>query len=140
MMRSLVHWGFLLTLIAATAAGCRKTEEAPALKEVQRVHSGALDVVLLSPTGALRQGKGSFVLEFRAADGQLVDAGTVNVNATMVMAGMAPMLGQTTINPTSTKGRYEVTSDLNMAGSWRFSIEWDGPAGRGSTSLPGSVL
>jgi hypothetical protein len=140
MMRSLVHWGFLLTLIAATASGCRKAEEAPALKEVQRVHSGALDVVLLSPTGALRQGKDSFVLEFRAADGQLVDAGTVNVNATMVMAGMAPMLGQTTINPTSTRGRYEMTSDLNMAGSWRFSIEWDGPAGRGSTSLQGTVL
>jgi hypothetical protein len=140
MMRSLVHWGFLLTLIAATASGCGKAAEAPALKEVQRVHSGALDVVLLSPTGALRRGKDSFVLEFRAADGQLVDAGTVNVNATMVMAGMAPMLGEITVNPTSTKGRYEVASDLNMAGSWRLSVDWNGPAGRGSTSLPGTVL
>ena len=140
MMRSLMHWGLLLTLIAATASGCRKAEEAAALKEVQRVHSGALDVVLLSPTGALRQGKDSFVLEFRAADGQLVDAGTVNVNATMVMAGMAPMLGGTTVNPTSTKGRYEVASDLNMAGNWRLSVDWNGPAGRGSASLSGTVL
>ena len=139
MMRSLMHWGLLLALIA-TAFGCGKAEEAPALKEVQRIHSGALDVVLLSPTGALRQGKDSFFLEFRAADGQLVDAGTVNVNATMVMAGMAPMLGGTTVNPTSTKGRYEVASDLNMAGNWRLSVDWNGPAGRGSASLSGTVL
>jgi anion-transporting ArsA/GET3 family ATPase len=139
MMRSLLHWGFLLTLIAATASGCGKAEEAPALKEVQRVHSGALDVILLSPTGALRQGKDSFVLEFRAADGQLVDAGTVNVNATMVMAGMAPMLGGSTVSPTATKGRYDVRTDLNMAGGWRFTVEWNGPAGQGSTSLAGTV-
>ncbi len=138
-MRSLMHWGLRLTLIAAIASGCGTAEEAPALKEVQRVHAGALDVVLLSASGALKQGKDAFVLEFRAADGQLVDVGTVNVNATMVMAGMAPMLGQTTINPTSTKGRYEVASNLNMAGSWRFTVEWNGPAGQGSTSLAGTV-
>ena len=137
-MRSLMPWGLLLTLIA-TASGCGKGEEAPALKEVQRVHAGALDVVLLSASGALKQGKDSFVLEFRGADGQLVDVGTVNVNATMAMAGMGPMLGESTVNPTSTKGRYEVASNLNMAGSWRFTVEWNGPAGQGSTSLAGTV-
>ena len=133
-----MHWG-LLAVIASCTLACRKPEQAPALKEVQRVHAGALDVVLLSASGALKQGKDSFVLEFRGADGQLVDVGAVNVNATMVMAGMAPMLGQTTINPTSTKGRYEVASNLNMAGSWRFTVEWNGPAGKGSTSLAGTV-
>ena len=138
MMRSLMPWGLLLTLIA-TASGCGKGEEAPALKEVQRVHAGALDVVLLSGSGALKQGKDSFVLEFRSADGQLVDVGTVNLNATMAMAGMGPMLGESTVNPTSTKGRYEVASNLNMAGSWRFTVEWNGPAGKGSTSLAGTV-
>ncbi len=138
MMRSLMLWGFLLTLIA-TASGCGKAEEAVPLKEVQRVHAGALDVVLLSASGALKQGKDSFVLEFRGADGQLVDVGTVNMNATMAMAGMGPMLGESTVNPTSTKGRYEVASNLNMAGSWRFTVEWNGPAGQGSTSLAGTV-
>jgi hypothetical protein len=138
MMRSLMPWGLLLTLVA-TGSGCGKGEEAPALKEVQRVHAGALDVVLLSGSGALKQGKDSFVLEFRGADGQLVDVGTVNVNATMAMAGMGPMLGESTVNPTSTKGRYEVASNLNMAGSWRFTVEWNGPAGKGSTSLAGTV-
>ena len=138
-MPSLMHWGLLLTLIATVASGCRTAGESTALKEVQRVHAGALDVVLLSASGALNQGKDSFVLEFRSADGQLVDVGTVNVNATMAMAGMGPMLGESTVNPTSTKGRYEVASNLNMAGSWRFTVEWNGPAGQGSTSLAGTV-
>jgi len=133
-----MHWG-LLAAIASCSLACRNAEQAPALKEVQRVHAGALDLVLLSASGALKQGKDAFVLEFRSADGQLVDVGTVNVNATMAMAGMGPMLGESTVNPTSTKGRYEVASNLNMAGSWRFTVEWNGPAGKGSTSLAGTV-
>jgi hypothetical protein len=141
MTRSLMRRGLLLTLIAliAAAPGCGKAEDASALKEVQRVRAGALEVVVLTPTGALRQGKDSFVLEFRGADGQLVDVGTVNVNATMAMAGMGPMLGQTTVTATSTKGRYQVASNLTMAGSWRFTVEWNGPAGHGSTSLAGTA-
>ena len=55
-MRSLVRWGLLFAMIAAMAQGCRNTEQAP-LKEIQRVRAGVLDVVVLSPTGALRQGK-----------------------------------------------------------------------------------
>jgi len=94
-MGSLVRWGLLFAMIAATAQGCRNTEQAP-LKEIQRVHSGALDLVVLSPTGALRQGKDSFVLEFRDSGGQLADVGAVIVNATMPMAGMAPMLTHST--------------------------------------------
>jgi hypothetical protein len=138
-MRSLMHAGLVLTLIATVASGCGTAEEPTALKEVQRVHAGSLDVVLLSASGTLKQGKDAFVLEFRGSDGQLVDVGTVKVNATMAMAGMAPMFGESTVNPTSTKGRYEVASDLNMAGGWRFAIEWNGPAGQGSTSLSRTV-
>jgi hypothetical protein len=64
----------------------------------------------------------------------------VNVNASMPMAGMAPMFGDCMVTPTATKGRYDVASDLGMAGTWRLQVAWNGPAGRGSASLPGSVL
>jgi hypothetical protein len=138
-MRSFATWGFVLALMASAAGACRPSEQAP-LKELQRAHAGMLDVVLLSAGDALRQGKDSFVLEFRNPDGQLLDVGTVSVNATMAMAGMAPMFGVSTVKETATKGRYEITSDLNMAGTWRFAVEWNGPAGRGSTSLSGPVL
>jgi hypothetical protein len=139
-MRSLTNWGLILALMAASVAGCQKAELARPLKELQRAHSGTLNVVLLSEEGALRRGKGSFVLEFRGSDGQLADVGTVSLTATMTMPGMAPMFGDTAVKATATRGRYEVTSDLDMAGTWRITVEWNGPAGRGSTSLPGSVL
>jgi hypothetical protein len=138
-MRALMNWGLILALTATGVAGCRQAELSPPLKELKRAHVNTLDIVFLSEEETLRKGKGSFVLEFRGPDGQLVDVGTVRVNATMTMPGMSPMFGESTVNPTATKGRYDVRSDLSMAGGWRFVIEWSGPAGRGSTSLAGTV-
>ena len=127
--------GVLLLLV--TACGSGQTAQ---LKELQRVKAGALDIVLLAPGDSLKQGKGSFVVEFRDAGGNLVDVGNVMVGASMPMAGMAPMFGESTVTPSATKGRYDVASDFGMAGTWRLQVAWDGPAGKGSTSLPGSVL
>jgi hypothetical protein len=134
-MRSLV-----LGLLVLVSTACAGTDQAAQLKELQRVKAGALNVVLLAPGDALKRGKGSFVLEFRDAGGSLVDVGTVMVGASMPMAGMAPMFGECNVSPSAAKGRYDVSSDLEMAGTWRLQIAWDGPAGKGSASLPGSVL
>jgi YtkA-like protein len=135
-MRSLV--GSIGALLLLAACGCG--DQAAPLKELQRAKSGNLNVVLLSAGDSLKQGKGTFVIEFRDPGGGLVDVGTVNVSASMPMAGMAPMFGDCMVMPTATKGRYDVASDLGMAGTWRLQIAWNGPAGRGSASLPGSVL
>lgn len=132
-MRSLI---LTLVVLVAVACGNKATE----LKELQRAKSGALNVVLLSSGDSLKQGQSNFAVEFRDNAGNLVDAGTVNVNATMPMAGMAPMIGDCTVTPTSTKGRYDVATNLGMAGTWRLQISWNGPAGQGSVSMPGSVL
>jgi hypothetical protein len=139
-MRAAMNWGVILALTVIGIAGCRQAEQAAPLKELQRVRSGALNIVLLSDAETLQRGKDAFVVEFRGADGQLVDVGTVTVTATMTMAGMSPMFGDTAVKPTATKGRYEVSSDLSMAGTWRVNVEWNGPAGRGSASVPGTVL
>ena len=110
------------------------------LRELRRVRSGSLDVVLLSPNDTLRQGKDTFVVEFRsAANGQLADVGDVRASATMLMAGMAPMGGSVEVRPTDTNGRYSVTTDLSMAGDWQVGVEWNGPAGRGSAVLSTSA-
>jgi YtkA-like protein len=129
-----------VTLVILLAAACGGGDQTAQLKELQRVKAGALDVVLLAPGDAIKQGKGSFVLEFRDAGGNLVDVGMVTVGASMPMPGMAPMFGGSTVMPTEMRGRYEVASDFGMAGTWRLQIAWDGPAGKGSASLPGSVL
>jgi len=124
-------------LLLLTACGSNETAQ---LKELQRVKAGAMDIVLLAPGDSLKQGQGRFVLEFRDAGGNLVDVGNVMVGASMPMPGMAPMFGESTVTPSATKGRYDVASDFGMAGTWRLQIAWDGPAGKGSASVPGSVL
>jgi YtkA-like protein len=128
------------TLVIILVAACGGADSTAQLKELQRVKAGPLDVVLLAPGEALKQGQGNFVLEFRDAGGSLVDVGSVMVRASMAMPGMSPMFGECMVMPSATKGRYEVSSNLGMAGTWRLQIAWDGPAGKGSASIPGSVL
>jgi len=128
------------TLAILLVAACGGDDQTAQLKEVQRVKAGSMEVVLLAPGDSLKKGKGNFALEFRNADGDLVDVGSVMVGASMPMPGMAPMFGECLVTPSPTKGRYEVVSELGMAGTWRLQIAWNGPAGKGSASLPGSVL
>lgn len=109
------------------------------MRELQRVKADALEVVLLAPSDALAKGKGFAILEFHDTNGSLVDVGMVKVNATMSMAGMAPMIGGSEAKPTPAPGRYELATDFSMAGSWQLAIEWDGPKGRGSARMPGTV-
>jgi hypothetical protein len=128
----------ILTAAAAIAAGCCGPATPPKLNELQKARSGNLEVVLLSSNDALRQGKDEFTLEFRSSDGTLVDAGSVRATATMPMPG-SPMFGSIDVRSTETKGRYAAAGDFSMAGTWRLSVEWDGPAGQGSVTFPGTV-
>ncbi|HET7216411.1 MAG TPA: efflux RND transporter permease subunit, partial [Vicinamibacterales bacterium] len=106
---------------------------------VQTVRAGDLDVVLLSPTGALHQGRNAFTIEFRrAGTSTLVDVGTVRASANMSMPGMA-MSGGLQIERPAVPGRYGATAEFGMAGAWRMAIEWDGPAGKGSVNFEGGV-
>ena len=123
----------LLTACILTTAACGKPVGSDQI-ELQRVHSGGLDIVLLSGDGALTHGKDAFTLEFRRGD-TLVDVGTVKAGASMAMAGMAPMLGSVFVERSDMPGRYTAETDLSMSGGWQLKIDWDGPAGKGSASL-----
>ena len=106
---------------------------------VQTVAAGEIDVVLLSPTGTLRQGRNAFTIEFRRAGGDtLVDAGTVRASANMPMPGMVMSSGLQ-VAATGVPGRYTATAEFGMAGAWQMAIEWDGPAGKGSVKFEGGV-
>jgi Cu(I)/Ag(I) efflux system membrane protein CusA/SilA len=109
------------------------------LQVVQTVRAGELDVVLLSPTGTLRQGRNSFAIEFRrTGTDALVDAGSVHASANMTMPGMV-MSGGLQVTPTKVTGRYAATAEFGMAGAWQMALEWNGPAGRGSVRFEGGV-
>jgi hypothetical protein len=130
----------VLLLGACTAKSDTPQPGTSGLTEVQRTTSGDLDVVLLAASDALPEGKSQATLEFQAgADRHLVDVGTVKAAATMPMPGMSPMLGSVFVNKSDTPGRYTVDADLGMTGTWRLTVEWDGPAGKGSASFPGTV-
>jgi len=49
------------------------------------------------------------------------------------------MSGNLQVTPAKEPGRYGATAEFGMAGSWQMSIEWSGPAGRGSVSFQGAV-
>lgn len=128
------------TFLVWRAAAPREPASANAAGTVIRsVRADDLDIVLLSPTGTLHQGQSAFTIEFRrAGTSDLVDAGTVRAGATMLMPGMV-MSGGLLVAPTSVRGRYAVTGDFGMAGTWQMSVAWDGPAGTGSVDFEGGV-
>jgi Cu(I)/Ag(I) efflux system membrane protein CusA/SilA len=126
--------GWRLTRPPATDAG----PAAAGGRVVQTVRSGDLDIVVLSPTGTLRSGRNTFTIEFRSSSGALVDVGTLRVSANMTMPGMV-MTGNVQVQPSGVPGRFTATAEFGMAGSWPISVEWDGPAGRGSANFQGSV-
>jgi hypothetical protein len=89
----------------------------------------------------MRQGRATFTIEFRSAlTHQLVDVGTLHVNPTMVMPGMA-MQATTTLIEASPPGRYRLSADFGMAGIWKLNLEWSGTAttARGSLVVNGDV-
>lgn len=109
------------------------------MTEVQRVRSGALDVVLLARTDALRQTRNYCALEFRTgADLHPVDVGTVLVHTTMSMEG-TPMSGFVTDVKHVGTGRYEVEMVMAMAGTWQISVDWEGATGTGSAMFEALV-
>ena len=124
--------------IAALVVACGGGGADSGLKEVQRVKSGDLDIVLLSEDGTLNQGKDAFVIEFRKADGTLVDAGTVTTSANMPMPGMT-MPGSVQVERADVPGRYRANGDFGMAGAWKMKVDWNGPPGQGSVSFDGTV-
>ena len=102
------------------------------------MNASGVQISLLSPTGTLHQGRNTFTIEFRSADGHLVDAGAVRASGNMAMPGMVMSSGLQ-VQRTDVVGRYQASAEFAMAGAWRMAIEWDGPAGKGSVNFEGAV-
>lgn len=107
--------------------------------ELKAIHTATVkDVVvtLLSDSGQWMAGPNSFVLEFAsAATRQPLDVGRVTLGASMAMPGMAPMKKSATITPDKTPGRYLATISFPDVGAREVTVNWDGPAGKGSARL-----
>jgi Cu(I)/Ag(I) efflux system membrane protein CusA/SilA len=138
----------LVVLLIAVASGgwwlrermaAQPQADVPAGAVLQTVRSGDLAITLSNPRGELRAGANDFQIEFRSArTNTRVNVGVVRLNAAMTMPGMA-MTGTTLVTPGERPGVYEAKGDFGMAGSWQMTLEWNGPAGRGSAAFNGSV-
>ncbi len=128
----------IIAAVALAQAWRAHRAESQAGAPVQRIRSGDLTVVLLSQTGTLHQGRNTFTIEFRGANGSLMDVGSVHTSANMAMPGMV-MSGGVEVSRTTVAGRYQATAEFGMAGTWKMASEWDGPAGRGSVNFEGTV-
>jgi Cu(I)/Ag(I) efflux system membrane protein CusA/SilA len=143
--KRLIAIGLIALLVLASVVVWQLSRSEPtgadrvAAGVVQTIRAGDLDIVVLSPTGTLRQGRNTFTIEFRRADANtLVDVGMVRASSTMPMPGMV-MASGLQVQPTGVPGRYSATADFGMAGAWQTAIEWDGPAGKGSVNFEGGV-
>jgi Cu(I)/Ag(I) efflux system membrane protein CusA/SilA len=106
---------------------------------IRTVEANGVRVTVLSPDGALHQGRNVFSIEFRnAGTNEMIDVGNVRASAAMTMPGMA-MSGGLQTTATNQPGRYTVSGDFGMAGTWQLSIEWNGPAGVGKVAFEGAV-
>jgi len=125
--------------LAQRGGGAGDETESNQVPPVQTVRSGSLEIRVISATGALSQGRSSFIIEFRnSATGALADVGTVRAGAAMTMPGMV-MSGNVQVVPSGTPGRYTASGEFGMAGAWQFTVEWQGPAGNGSVAFEGSI-
>jgi hypothetical protein len=93
-----------------------------------------LTVTLSSPDGQLRNGDNDVLIEFRDSSGNLVDVGNVKFELNMNMTGMQMHEGAN-IEPAGTPGRYRAKIKAGMAGDWAGKLSYDGPRGRGQTTV-----
>jgi hypothetical protein len=128
-MRKFAHLKMTMKFLASVAAfvlvlGCNGNADSD-LKSIQRQTSGDYTVSILSPTGTMKNGSSTYILEFRkTSDNQLADVGKVDVSPVMEMPGMAPMMGGADVRTTGTPGRYEVKGNLTMAGLWKVNVKF----------------
>jgi hypothetical protein len=142
MNRYLKLGALAIAAIVTVACGTDKPAEettAQRGKQISVQKSGDLTIALENESGELKMGQNRFVVSFRSANGQPVDAGKVTVSSSMAMPGMAPMVAPVELQPAGQVGTYSLTGDFAMSGAWKFEIRWDGPAGQGTTSFSTNV-
>lgn len=119
-------------LAALLTGGLANGASGAELKVIQTQKAKDVVIALKSESGQWTQGKNAFVLEFTSPDGKAIDAGKVTLSTSMSMPGMAPMIAGATVTPDAGPGRYLGTISFPDSGARQVTVNWDGPAGKGS--------
>jgi len=93
---------------------------------IQQQETGNYVVSLLGVSTELEQSSNRLALEIReTSTHELTSVNNLQVQATMSMAGMAPMFGDVSGPNETGPGRYELEADLTMVGGWSLVITFD---------------
>ena len=84
--------------------------------------------------GKLHQGDNETTIEFRGAKARLVDVGKVNLQIDNNMPGKQ-IHRDVVVERTATRGLYRAKIQVEP-GDWNMKISYDGPHGKGETTLP----
>ena len=85
--------------------------------------------------GKLHQGDNETSIEFRDAKARLVDVGKVNLQFDSNMPG-TQIHRDLGVERTATRGLYRAKIQVDMSSGWNMKISYDGPHGKGETTLP----
>lgn len=134
MLRILIVATFVVFALACGTGG----DSAKSGKPIKSGPAGNnLTVTVSNSDGVLRKGKQDFTLTFTDASGKPVDVGAVSLNFFMpAMGSMSAMNSPTTFTTTGTPGAYAGKADIEMTGEWQAQITYEGPAGKGKSTLP----
>ncbi|HUD47935.1 MAG TPA: FixH family protein [Candidatus Baltobacteraceae bacterium] len=108
-------------------------------KPFATVKIGDLTAGLFTQGDTLQASGNDLFIEFRDAQGKLVDAGEVTFELDLHMPGMV-MHSIGKVLPTSTPGQYRTTVEPQMAGGWTAKITISGPHHKAEASVPVKVM
>jgi len=139
MNRSLIVIGVALVGVVLIGAACSKTGSGGSVargKVIKTATVGNLTATLSNNTGQLKLGDQEVMLDFTDASGKPVDVGAVSLNFHMAQMGpMSEMNDATSFTTTGTPGIYRGKVNIEVAGEWQGQLAYEGPAGRGKTTI-----
>ena len=135
-MKKLV-FAFVLVSLALSVAACSSSGAPDTGKSIKSAPLGNnLTATLSNKDGVLKNGDNEFFISFKDSSGKAVEVGAVGLNFFMPAMGTMPAMNNAaTFTATSTPGVYQGKVKLESAGDWQAQVSYEGPAGKGKTSL-----
>jgi hypothetical protein len=128
---------FISILLTSTLAiSCGGNQASGGDKVIKTTKAGDVTVALMSDTGDLKNGENDLLLTFADASGNPVDVGAASLTFHMpAMGAMAEMNNRSTLTTTDAPGKYRAQVNIEMPGTWEARIAYEGPRGKGQTTM-----
>lgn len=127
----------VLGALVLAAAACSSSQNIDSGKVIKSAPVGNnLTATLSNKDGVLRNGDNEFFVSFKDAAGKTVEVGAVGLNFSMPPMGTMPAMNNAaTFTATGTPGVYQGKVKLEASGDWQAQLSYEGPAGKGKTSI-----